>query len=144
MHLVDDVQKQVGDLVRSVRAVGQQAAEVDVGEIGVGAAFGGRHPDLGRRGMVVELDEKGFQQFPRLLVGKRAVGKALPIERQQVLIEVAGIERIPAVQLGDYRQMAEPVVLQGLVKIARRMGRHVRADIGDFFQFGFADRIGLR
>ena len=67
VHLVDDLQQQVRDLVGAVRAVGQQPAEVDVGEIGVGAALGRGHADLGRRRMVVELDEEGLQQFPGLL-----------------------------------------------------------------------------
>ena len=69
VHLVDDVQQQVRNLVRSVRAVGQQSADIDVGKIGVRAAFGSRHSDLRRRGMVVELDEKRFEQFPALVRG---------------------------------------------------------------------------
>ncbi len=40
VHLVHDVEQEVRHLVRAVRAVAQQAADVDVGEVGVGAALG--------------------------------------------------------------------------------------------------------
>ena len=49
--------------VGAVGAVGQQPADIDIGEVRVGAALLGRHADLGRRGVVVELDEEGLQQL---------------------------------------------------------------------------------
>jgi hypothetical protein len=66
-HLLDDVQEQVSQLVDGVGAVFPHAAQVDLGEIGVGRAFGRRDADLGRRGLVVELDPQALQQlFGRL------------------------------------------------------------------------------
>ena len=82
VHFLDHVQQQVGQLVGAVRAVGQQPAQVDVGEVGVGAAFLGRHAHLGRRRVVVELDEEGFQQLPGRLARQRAVGQPALVERQ--------------------------------------------------------------
>ena len=55
----------MGNLVRAVRAVGQQASDVDVGKVGVGAAFRGGNADLGRSRMIVELDEEAFEQFQK-------------------------------------------------------------------------------
>ena len=59
-----------------------------------------------------------------------------------MLIEVAGVEGIPSVQLGDDGQVAEPVVLEGLVEIARGAGRDMAADLGDLQQPGAA--LGAR
>ena len=101
-----------------------------------------RHAHLGRRGVVVELDEETLKELARRLRGERAVGQPLSVERQQVLVEVTGVEGVPPVELGDHAEVAEPVVLQRLVEVARRVGRHVAADGGDAFQFGPADRIG--
>ena len=77
VHLVDDVQQQMRQLVGAVGAVRQQTAKVDVGEIGVGAALGRRDADLGRRGMIVELDEERFQQF----AGRLSASGCLPPAR---------------------------------------------------------------
>ena len=81
VHLVDDVEQEVRHLVRAVAAVAQQAGEVDVGEVGVGAALGRRHAHLRRRGVVVELDEEALEQLARRLARERAVGEALPRRR---------------------------------------------------------------
>ena len=62
-HLLDHVQHQVGDVVHAVRAVRQDAADVDLGEVGVGAALGRGDAHLGRRGLVVELDPEALEQL---------------------------------------------------------------------------------
>src|SRR5690606_8260078 len=98
VHLIDDVQQQVRELVRSIRTVAQQAADVDVREIRVSAAFGGGDADLGRGGVIVELDEEAFQQLAGGFFRQRAVGKAALVEGQQVLIEMSRAESVPAVQ----------------------------------------------
>ncbi len=118
----------------SVAAVAQQAGEVDVGEIGEGPALGRRHADLRRRGVVVELDEEALQQFPRGLACERAGGEARLVEGPEVLIEVARAEGVPAVELGDHGEVAEPVHLQRLVEVAGRVGRDPPADVGDLQQ----------
>ena len=60
---------------------GVDAADVDLGEIGVGAALGGGHAHLGRGGLVVELDPEALQQLFGLFAGQRAVGQPLLVER---------------------------------------------------------------
>ena len=148
VHLVDDVEQQVRHRVRAVAAVAQQAGEVDVGEVGERAAFGRRHADLRRRGVVVELDEEALEQLARGLARERAVGEARLVEGQEVLVEVSRAERVPAVQLGDDGEVAEPVHLQRLVEVARRVGRDPAADVGDLQQFRAPDAVlrrrGLR
>ena len=62
-HLLDDVEEEEGQRVDAVRAVGLQAADVDQGEIGVRAALLGRHADLGRGGLVVELDPEALEEL---------------------------------------------------------------------------------
>ena len=96
VHLVHDVEQQVGDRVRAVGTVAEQAADVDVGEVRVGAALGGGDPDLRRRGMIVELDEETLEQLARRPRVRVPVGQPALVERQQVLVEVAGIEASPS------------------------------------------------
>ena len=92
--------------------------------------------------MVVELDEESLQQLARRLLGQCLFGEPLLVEWQQVLVEVARIEGVPAVEFRDHRQVAEPVVLQGLVKVARGVGGDVPADVGDFFEISLAPGSG--
>ena len=80
-HLLDDVEQQIGDVVDRVGAVGLDAAGVDLGEIGVGAALGRGDADLGRGRLVVELDPEAVQQFLGLLTGQRAVSQTRPGRR---------------------------------------------------------------
>ena len=142
VHLLDHVEQQVRDRVRAVLAGAQQPAEVDVGEVGVGAALLRRHADLGRRGVVVELDEEALEELARRLLGQRAVLEPPAVERPEMLVEVAGAEGVPAVEFGDHAEVAEPVGLQRLVEVARRLGRHAAADVGDLQQLGAPPRVG--
>ena len=79
----------------------------------------------------------------RLLVGERAGVALALVERVQVLVEVARVERVPRVQLGDDAEVHEPVGLERLVERARRVRRHVRARLGDRLELAPARRIGL-
>lgn len=142
VQLIHDVEQDVRHLVGAAGAVAQQRADVDVGEVGVRATLGGGHAHLGRRRVVVELDEEALEQFARRLRRQRAAGQPLLVEREQVLLEMAGIECIPAVELGDHRQVTGPVVLQRLVEVARRVRRHVVAGVGDPLELG--PRLGVR
>ena len=101
-------------------------------------------PTLGGAGWLLNLTQKHCEQLPRLLAGERAAGEVALVEREQVLVEVAGVEGVPGVQLGDHAQVDEPVGLQRLPEIARRVRRHVAADLGDLFELGFALRRRLR
>ena len=60
-HLFNHVQQQVRDLIDPIRPLGRQPSDVDLGEVGVGAALRCRYPDLGRRRLVVELDPEALQ-----------------------------------------------------------------------------------
>ena len=140
-HLLDHLEDEEGDLVDAVLALGVDAAGVDQGEIGVGAALLGRDPHLGRRGMVVELHPEGLQQLAGLFAGQAAVGQAAAVEGEQVLVEAAGVEGVPGVGLADHAQVDEPVVLQRLMEVARRLRRHALADGGDAQQLLFARRV---
>ncbi len=143
-HLLDDVEDEERQLVDPVGAVGLQAADVDQGKIGVRAALLGRDPDLGRRGLVVELDPEGLKELPGAFLGEGAVDQAFFIERPEVLIEPAGIERIPGIVLGDDAEVDEPVHLERFPEIARRLGRDAVADGRDPLQLLLAGRVLLR
>ncbi len=142
MHLVDDVQQEVRELVGAVAPVRQEPGQVEVGEVRVGAAFGGGHTHLGGRGVVVELHEEALQQLLRGVPGEGAFGQPLLVEGPEVLIQMAGAVGVPAVQFGDDGQVAEPVGLQGLVEVARGVGGNPAADPGDRQEFLLAKRIG--
>ena len=143
VHVLDDFQQEVGNFIGAIRAVAEQAADVDVREIRVGAALGGGHADFRRRRMVVELDKKTFQKFAGALTRERTVSQSLFVKRQQMLIEMAGIERIPAVQFRDDREVTEPIILKRLVEIPRRIRRHARTNFRDAVQFRAALRIAF-
>ena len=66
VQLVDDLEQQVRHLAHAVGAVAPHAAEGDAREVRVGPALGGRDAHLGRRGVVVELDEQAAQELLRL------------------------------------------------------------------------------
>ncbi len=53
------------------------------------------------------------------------------VEGPEVLVEAAGIERVPGVVLGDDAEVDEPVGLEGLPEVAGRPGRNAVADLGD-------------
>ncbi len=127
VHLVDHVEDEVGDLVGAVGAVGKEPAEVYVGEIGIGAALRGGHAYLRRGRMVVELDEEALHELARAFFGEGAAFQTLPVEGIKVLVQVPRAEGVPAVQLGDDGQVAEPVGLQGLPVVGRRVRGHPAA-----------------
>jgi hypothetical protein len=142
-HLVDDLQQQVGHLVDRVLAVARQAGEVDVGEVGVRPALGGGDAHLGRCGVVVELDPPALQELPGILARQRAVRQAALVEGPQVLVEVARVEGVPAVQLGDHREVTEPVHLQGFPEVPRGLRGHAAAHTGDALQLAAPRRARL-
>ena len=110
-HIFDHVQDQIGDIVDRVRAVGIHPAEIDLGEIGVGAAFLGGYPHLGRGGLVVELDPEAVEQFLGRFSGQRAVCNFL-FDRRGIGAGRGGRGKgVPGVQLGGDAQVDEPVVL---------------------------------
>jgi len=63
----------------------------------VSAAFLGCHADFRRGGLVVELDPETLRQFFGLFVRERAIVQAAPVERLQVVIQVAGVEGVPGI-----------------------------------------------
>ncbi len=63
MQLVGNLKADIGYLAYRVGAGAVQAAEIDLGEIVVGAAFLGGNPDFRWSGMVVDLDPQAADQF---------------------------------------------------------------------------------
>src|SRR5208282_6716033 len=65
------------------------------------------------------------------------------VEGNQMLVQSAGTEGIPCIQLGHYSEMREPVGLQSFPEIARNMGRDVVAVVRDALEFGTPLEIRL-
>ena len=122
----------------------EEPAEVDVREVGIGPALRRGDPDLGRGRVVVELDEEALEELSRTLAGQGAVGEAPLVEGAQVLVEVAGVEGVPAVELGDDREVAEPVRLERLVEVAGSVCGDPGTGLGDLAQLGAARGVRLR
>ncbi len=59
-----------------------------------------------------------------------------------MLVQMAGAVGIPPIQLGDHREMAEPVRLQGFLEVTGSVGGDSAACLGDVQEFLFAKRIG--
>ena len=55
-----------------------------------------------------------------------------------MLVEVSGAHGVPAVELGDGRKVDEPVHLDGLPEVARRVGGDPAADVGYLEELGLA------
>jgi hypothetical protein len=142
-HLRHHVEEQECDVVHAVPSIRRQPAQADLREVGVGAALRRRHPHLGRRRLVVELDPQAVQQFLRLPGRQRPLGEAPPIERQEVLVEPPGAEGVPGVEFGGDAEVDEPVVLDRLPEVARRVGRHPRAHGGDALQLRASHAVRL-
>ena len=53
-----------------------------------------------------------------------------------MLVDVAGIHAVPTVELGHGAQMHEPIHLYGFLQVARRVGGHMTADVGNLKQLG--------
>ena len=129
--------------VDAIRTIRVDAAGIDLGKIGIGAAFGGCHANLGRGGLVVELDPQALQQFLGLSLRESSIVKTFFVERLEVPVQVTGAERVPSVQLNGHPQVNEPVILQGFPKVTRGMRRDISADISDMLQLRLAGRVSF-
>ncbi len=137
-----DLENHVGELVHAGAAVPVHAAYIDIGEVVVGAGFAGGNAHLGRCRLVVELDPQAAEQFLGLVVGQTAVRQPFFVEGIEMLVNMAGVHGVPAVEFRYRPQMYEPVHLDGLPEIARSVGGHPAADGSNLFQFRLADGIG--
>ena len=144
MQFLLDFQNHIGEFVGSTLTVAVHAADIDIGEVVIGAAFESRHAHLWRRRLVVELDPQATEQFLGLLAGQRTFLDAFLIEGPQVLVDVSRVHRVPAVELRHRSQMHEPVHLYRLPQIPRCVGRHPPAHLGYLLQFAYALLVGLR
>ena len=82
-------------------AIGFYTADIQVRKIIIRTAFLSRDADFGRSRVVVHFDEETGHQFFCLVACQRTVGNPLFVERSQMLVEMAGIHRVPTVQFGD-------------------------------------------
>ncbi|OPZ64008.1 MAG: hypothetical protein BWY85_01397 [Firmicutes bacterium ADurb.Bin506] len=130
-HVIDGVEHHVGELVYAVVAVRRQPSGVDVGKVSVGATLLGRDSHLWRSGLVVELHPETTEEFHGRLPGELARLDPRSVEGIHVLVESAGVERVPGVELSYHAQVAEPVCLQRLPEITRRVFGHVRTHLCD-------------
>ena len=142
-QLVEEFEADVGDFVGAVGAVALQSREVDVREVVIGAAFLRRYSDFRRGRRVVDLDEEAGEQFFSLVARERAVCQSLRVERREVLVEVSGAHGVPAVEFRDGREVYEPVHLDGLPEVARRVCGDPAADVGYLEKLGLAGLVLL-
>jgi len=76
-------------------------------------------------------------------VGKKVPVKPDPEKRIEMLIQLAGIEGVPRIQLDGHAQVNEPVILQCLPKIPGGVGRDASADLSDTTQLLLAPGVLL-
>ena len=93
--------------------------------------------------MVVELHPPALEQLLGGLAVEGAGGAFALVVGLQVLVEMTGVEGVPAVEFGHHRQVVEPVGLQGFVERLGGVGRHAVADLGDGFEFCAALGVGF-
>ena len=141
VQLLLNLQNHVGELVHAGVPVPIDTADVNVREIIVGTGLAGGNTHLGRRRLVVELNPQATQEFLRLVVGQTTLLQPFLVERIEVLVDMAGIHGIPAVELGDRPKVDEPIHLNRLPEVAGRMGRNPVAHGCNLLQLGLADRV---
>ena len=136
VQLLLNLQNHVRQVVRRTLSLAVYATYINIGEVVVGSALQRCHAHLRRCRLVIELDPQAGEQFLGLVACQRAVGQSLLIERPQVLVYMAGIHGVPAVQLGHGAEVHEPVHLYGLPQVARGMGGNPAADRGNLAKLG--------
>ena len=109
-----NLQNHVGELIGSTIAFTIHTTDIDIGKVIICSRLQGRHTHLWRCRLIVELDPQTRNQFLCLVTGQRTVSKSLLIERPQVLVDMSGIHRVPAIQFRDSAKVYEPVHLDGL------------------------------
>ena len=112
----EHLQEDVGHLALSGGAVALDSAYVDIGEI-------------------VDLDPEAADVLLGLLAGEGAGSRLLLIERSQMLIEVPGIHGVPAVELENRAEVAEPVHLHSLAECPGSILGDPCADLDDILKF---------
>ena len=101
VKLLDDFEHDVRNIVDAIGAIGFYTTNVDVGKIVVSATFAGGDTDFGWGRVVVDLNPETTQQFLGPVAGEGAGGDFFFVERGEVLVEVTGVHRIPAIEFGD-------------------------------------------
>ena len=81
LEFVHGFQNEIGYFVDAVRSVGGDATGVEVGEVGVGAAFLEGDSHFGRRRLVVEFDPEALEEFLGLFACQCSVGEFLTVKR---------------------------------------------------------------
>ena len=141
VELFLDFEDDVGDFVGGAVAVAVYAADIDVGEVVVGAALKCCDSDFGRCGLVVELDPEAGDEFLGLVAGQCAFCDALLVEGEEVLVDVSGVHGVPAVELCDGAQVHEPVHLNGFPEVAGCVGGHMMTNVCYFQQLRLAEWV---
>ena len=143
MNIFHQLQHDVGDLAHAVGTVALQPSDIDVGEIVVGAALLGGDAHLRWCRMVVHLDPQAGEDLLGPVTREGAGSHFRLVEGRQMLIEMPRIHRIPAIQLRNGAQMAEPVHLHRLMKGAGGVGGHAATDRRDLAQISRLGGVAL-
>ena len=107
---------------------------INISEVVIGATLEGRHTHLRRSRLVVELNPEARQQFLGIVARKGSIVDALLVEREQVLVDVTGIHGVPAIEFSNGAEVYEPIHLNGFPQVARSVGGHPTADVGNLLQ----------
>ncbi len=143
LHVIHAVQNQIAHIVDAIGAVRSNTAGVDVGKVGIGAAFLECNTYLRRSGLVVEFYPQTFQKFQCIFPVEDAC-LHIPAYRRDRDAGLGGRGcSIPGVQLTGHGQMNEPVHLQRLMEGFRLMSGNYVAVFRDLQQVGFSLGICL-
>ncbi len=62
-HIFDHIQQQIRYIIDAIRTIGAEAADVDLGEIGIRPALGSSHSHFGRCRLVIEFDPEAMEKL---------------------------------------------------------------------------------
>ena len=141
VQFFEDFEHDIRYFARSVATIGLHATYINIGKVVVRTAFLCRNTHFRRCRMVVYLNKEARHQFLCLLAGQSPVFQSLFIERSQMLVEVSRIHGIPSIQFRDCPKVNEPIHLDSLPEVARRMSRHPATNFSNALQFRLANRV---
>ena len=127
MEFLNYFEHNIRNLAGSIRAIGLNSTQINIRKIVVSSAFACSNPDFWRCRMIVHFYPETGDQFLSFISGKRSLGYLFIIKRCQVLVEMAWVHGIPAIQLGNCSQVNKPVHLYGFPKISGSIGRNPMA-----------------
>ena len=141
MEFFLDFKNHVRNLVGSALSVAFHSTDIDISEVVVCTRFQCGDTYLRRCRLVVELYPEAGEQFLGCVACQAAVGNALLVERNEVLIDMPRVHAVPTVEFGNGAEMHEPVHLYGFPQVAWSMSWYPTANACYFLQFQLALRV---